>query len=187
MLVNRDHVEQNYFLNHGLGERQMCLHYGTCITQHVEMLLYDSNRFPCWRWLCSLLKCAGLTSPTHVMNWWWLFTSSLRTIPLFLFLSLTHTLSHFLAFVKHCSRVQLPWQQQRQLSQGLHLCYKQTHRWYSTTRRRRPPHHHHTTTLPASLVFYFPFQIYLVALCWLCAMVRGFSWTCISMVNDLHS
>lgn len=68
---NTDHVELNYFLNRDLGVKEkwdsIMVH---AIIQHVEMSLYCMILigFPYWRWWCSLLKSAGLTSPTHVMN-----------------------------------------------------------------------------------------------------------------------
>ena len=42
-------------------------------------------------------------------------------------------------------------------------------------------------TSPTSPSLFPPVQIYLVELCWPCAMVRSFGWTLIYMVNGLHS
>lgn len=99
--ADTDHREQNYFLNHVLGEHENCDSImARAIIQHVEMLWNDPNRFLYWRWWCSLLKSAGLAPSTHEMNWWWFSTSSLHSVPLFLYPPLMCMLSPFLALEK---------------------------------------------------------------------------------------
>lgn len=57
------------------------------VTQHTAKPLKGSNRFLYWRKWCSLLKCAGLTSPTDIMNQWWLLLPlSLALFPAHIFL-----------------------------------------------------------------------------------------------------
>lgn len=57
------------------------------VTQHTAKPLKGSNRFLYWRQWCSLLKCAGLTSPTDIMNQRWLLLPlSLSLFPAHIFL-----------------------------------------------------------------------------------------------------